>query len=157
MKSVRVPLLAGAILLGAFVHPALAQDCEGTITIDAAGTIQDPGPIKCDAGKNVRWRVVNNTDRNLAVSMLDFTPKDAGAPKQPSNEAKKDVNVDRKNAATSSRFKIKDKGAFPKLPVTYKYTITAKDRTNGQSLKALDPDLEVTPPPAPSPMASRLR
>ena len=157
MKSVRVPLLAGAILLGAFVHPAVAQVCEGRITIDANGTIQDPGLIKCDAGKNVRWRVVNNTDRNLTVSMVDFTPKDTGAPKQPSNEAKKDVNVDRKNAATSSQFKIKDKGDFPKLPVIYKYTITARDRTTGQSLKALDPDLEVTPPPAPSPMARRLR
>jgi len=157
MTRVRVPLLAAVILLGVVVHPAVAQDCEGTITIDAAGTIKDPGLIKCDAGKNVRWRVVNNTDRNLAVSMVSFTPKDAGAPKQPSNEAKKDVNVDRKNSATSSQFKIKDKAQFPKLPVTYKYTITAKDRVTGQSLKALDPDLEVTPPPAPSPMARRLR
>ena len=53
--------------------------------------------------------------------------------------------------------RIKDNGDFPKLPVTYKYTITARDRTTGQSLKALDPDLEVTPPPDPSPMARRLR
>src|SRR5687767_11191222 len=138
MKRVRASLLAAAILLGAFVHPALAQDCESTITIDVAGTIQDPGPIKCDAGKNVRWRVVNNTNRNLAVSARDFTTKDAGAPKQPSTAARKDVNVGRKSSAMSSRFKIKEKAAFPKLPVLYKYTITARDRSTGQSLKALD-------------------
>ena len=157
MTRVRVPLFATDILLGAFIHPAVAQTCEGTITIDAAGTIQDPGPIKCEAGKSVRWRVVNNTDRNLAVSARDFTPKDSGAPKQPSNEARKDVNVNRKNSATSTGFRIKDKGDFSKLPVTYKYTITARDRTTGQALTPLDPDLEVTPPPEPSPMAMRLR
>jgi len=122
--------------------------CFTVVVIDAKGGISQPGPVPCESGKRIRWKVHNLSTEEVVVSFVNFKKgtDDVEGPPDPLTEAVPPVNVKAGDDEETKKIKLKDPAQFGGVTVRYTYDIKVAKPT-GEDLDMLDPDLEVTPPP----------
>jgi hypothetical protein len=147
--------LATLLLVGLDSRPGEAQGasaCSATITIRSNGTIAPVAAATCNAGGAMRWTV----DNQGADASVSFAFTLLGRSKDPLQTAVKGRSVSKGQGTIVAPLRAANQFGAKGDPAcesdatrlcygTYTYAITVQ--AAGEEL-AIDPDLEVTPPPA---------